>query len=137
MSTPSPVPATQRCCVPISRASDPTAAVSFFLEHDTGTEPLTKLIDKLHGYGELFDQLGRARPVLFWLHSSTRERHLRRLLTDAPLGALAVTGARDLATALDVSPAGPVWSAAGRSGPVRLVDLAVLVHDGAEVADLG
>ena len=46
--------------------------VPFFLEYDTGGEQLSILTGKLPGYRDLFATLGRAWPVLFWLHSSTR-----------------------------------------------------------------
>ncbi|WP_432968438.1 hypothetical protein [Dactylosporangium sp. CA-233914] len=41
-----------------------------------GTEPLGTLIDKLAAYAELATVTGHVWPVLFWLHSSHRERHL-------------------------------------------------------------
>src|SRR5262249_43988969 len=48
--------------------------VPLFLEYDTGGEPLDMLTAKLDGYHALFTNLGRIWPVLFWLHSTARER---------------------------------------------------------------
>jgi hypothetical protein len=98
--------------------------VAFFLEYDTGTEPLAVLTDKLSGYHALFHAVGRAWPVLFWLHSTARERHLRFRLNDLPTMAPAVTGARDDPTAITRGPAGPVCAAAGADRRLSLIDLA-------------
>ncbi|MFB6392277.1 replication-relaxation family protein [Polymorphospora lycopeni] len=106
--------------------------VPFFVEYDTGGEPLSVLVDKLAGYRDLFDTIGRMWPVLFWLHSAARERNLRRLLAEAPLLPVA-TGARDHATLAGLCPAEAVWAAPGDVGERRrLVDLAgyvVGLHD--------
>ncbi len=88
-------------------------AVPFFLEYDSGGEQLAVLTGKLTGYRDLFRTLGRAWPVLFWLHSTARERHLRRRLDELPTMALVATGARDDASARRLCPAGPVWAIAG------------------------
>ena len=108
------------------------ARVPFFVEYDTGGEPLSVLVGKLAGYGELFATIGRAWPVLFWLHSAAREANLRRLLADLPPSLLPVaTGARDHATGAGLCPAEAVWAAAGRGGARhRLADLARYVVDG-------
>ncbi|GAA3957255.1 replication-relaxation family protein [Actinoplanes auranticolor] len=110
---------------------DGTDVVPFFLEYDTGTEQLGVLITKLAGYRELFVELGRAWPVLYWLHSAARERNLRARLADLPLPAPLATGARDHAAAGKLSPAGPVWMVAG-DGEHRttLGDLAQLTSNG-------
>lgn len=101
--------------------------VEFFLEHDTGTEPLNKVIAKLGGYTELAEATGMHTPVLFWLPNPTREANLRRLLGTPPTPvATAVhtppaTTADTFTTALDgtalAGPAGPVWLPAGITGP--------------------
>jgi hypothetical protein len=58
--------------------------VPFFLEYDLGTErPLSRLVDKIHGYHDLADVTGRFWPVLFWLPSPLRERHLHQELAAA------------------------------------------------------
>ena len=62
-------------------------------EHDTGTEPLTRVVEKLDGYAELA-RAGGPHParktqqhqgfwVLFGLHSPAREANLRDRLTTA------------------------------------------------------
>ncbi|GAA3284067.1 replication-relaxation family protein [Dactylosporangium vinaceum] len=82
--------------------------VPFFLEYDTGTEPLYTLVNKLDGYTDLARALGRVWPVLFWLHSPARERNLQHLLTDQPVAVPVATGHR-AGTPL---PAGEVWAVA-------------------------
>jgi hypothetical protein len=69
--------------------------VPFFLEYDTGAErPLTRLVDKLDGYADLAKVTGRLWPVLFWLPTAARERHLQRLLAeDGPVYRLVATAA--------------------------------------------
>jgi hypothetical protein len=52
----------------------------FFLEYDTGTEPVGRLIDKLPGYADLMHAADTCSPVLFWLRTPGRADHLRRLL---------------------------------------------------------
>jgi hypothetical protein len=41
------------------------ATTSFFLEYDTGTEPVTRLVAKLHSYHQLARVSGNLWPVLF------------------------------------------------------------------------
>jgi hypothetical protein len=48
----------------------------FFLEHDTGTEPITRLITKLDAYTALHADGGPAWPVLFHLPNPRREANL-------------------------------------------------------------
>ncbi|MEV6969258.1 replication-relaxation family protein [Hamadaea sp. NPDC051192] len=96
--------------------------VAFYLEHDTGTEALTVLVDKLTGYGNLVRRGGPAWPVLFWLHSTTREANLHRRLADRKLNVPAATAARDR---LDgKNPAEAVWHLHGAAAPLlRLAEL--------------
>jgi hypothetical protein len=94
------------------RWADAGRTGQFFLEYDTGTEQLSTLVDKISGYHELFDALGRTWPVLFWLHSAVRERNLRTWLADQPAAVLAATGSRDHAEAEALSPADAVWLSA-------------------------
>jgi hypothetical protein len=82
--------------------------VPFFLEYDTGTEPLRTLVDKVDGYTDLARHLGRTWPVLFWLHSPARERNLQRILIDQPPIVPVATGHR----AGSSSPAGELWALA-------------------------
>ncbi|MFD0850845.1 replication-relaxation family protein, partial [Actinomadura adrarensis] len=96
--------------------------VGFFLEHDTGTEPLTRVADKLNGYADLARETGSTTPVLFWLPSAAREANLRRLIGTPPVP---VATAVQLPTSAPEGPAGPVWLPAGITGPrQRLATLA-------------
>ena len=53
----------------------------FFLEYDTGTEPLHRLTAKISGYAELMHTADTCSPVLFWLRTPGREEHLHTLLS--------------------------------------------------------
>jgi len=55
----------------------------FFLEYDTGTEPLNKLADKLHDYYNLATTTGITTPVLVLLVSNRRETTARNALAAA------------------------------------------------------
>jgi hypothetical protein len=107
------------------RWADGGAEVPFFLEYDTGAEQLSVLTGKVASYRELFGTIGRAWPVLFWLHSAARERNLRRMLADVPPSVPVATGARDHAATAGLSPAEAVWAVADGGGQrLRLADLA-------------
>jgi hypothetical protein len=116
--------------------------VEWFLEYDLGTETLDRLAAKLDGYQRLAASTGITTPVLFWLPTSTREAHARRVLAaavaglDQPRHVPVATTAADHHTGAD--PAGARWlpiptppgrtgsTAAGArtGGRVRLADLA-------------
>jgi hypothetical protein len=109
--------------------------VPVFVEFDTGTEPLGTLVDKLDGYHELFRRIGRVWPVLFWLHSTARERNLRAWLADTRIGVIVATGARDHVAHNGLSPAEAVWTTTSSDGRrLRLVELAHLVQGGEQGA---
>ncbi|WP_078856378.1 replication-relaxation family protein [Streptomyces sp. NBRC 109706] len=57
----------------------------FFLEHDTGTEPLHRVEAKLAGYATLATTTNTTTPLLIHTSTPTRERHLRQRL--APIAA--------------------------------------------------
>ena len=95
--------------------NDTTAG--FFLEVDTGTEPLTKLVGKLDKYAELRHRGGPSYPVLFWLHSEQREEHLHRLSPSRAGDVLVATATHA------TDPAKAVWIAVGATTRVRLTDL--------------
>ncbi len=111
----------------------PSVVADFFLEYDTGSEDLPRLITKLAGYAALAARTGIATPVLFWLPSLRREAALRaRLAGPAPHG---IPGAASAAQIPGVpvatsapgagGPAGAAWLRAGTTGPrLRLVQLA-------------
>lgn len=86
--------------------------VEFFVEHDTGSEPLSRVASKLAGYRDLAEADGIARPVLFSLAQAGREPGLRKALgaTSLPLAtAVAGTG----------NPADAIWLPVGKEAPRR------------------
>lgn len=92
--------------------------VEFFLEHDTGSEPLARVAGKLTGYHDLAEADGVARPVLFWLTQPGREPGLCKAL-----GATTVPAAT--AVAGTGNPAGAIWLPVAKGAPRRpLVALA-------------
>jgi len=101
--------------------------VAVFVEHDAGSEPVHVLIDKLPRYADLARATGRAWPVLFWLHSAARERHLHDRLahTHASVPAVPVaTATRDHAAAAGLSPAEAIWWLHAHPAPLlRMTDL--------------
>lgn len=104
----------------------------FFLEYDTGTErPVDRLLDKLDGYADLAETTGRVWPVLFWLHSTRRERHLHQhLVADGASYPLVATAARDNTATNGRSPAEAVWSLHHHDRALmRLADLAGYLAD--------
>jgi hypothetical protein len=102
----------------------------FFLEHDTGTEPLGRLVEKLDSYTGTPDRPMPHLPVLFWLHSAAREEHLHRRLAALRYPMLIVTAARDHAAQIGASPADAIWTEVGDPGPrLSFADLG-LPHEG-------
>ena len=113
----------------------PAATVDFFLEYDTGTEPLRRVVAKLAGYAALAARTGITTPVLFWLRSPSREAALHARLAGPP-----PPGIRDAASAAQIpgvpvataspgaspqGPAGAAWLPAASPGPrLRLAQLA-------------
>jgi len=73
--------------------------VPFFVEVDRGTEDLPRLVAKLDAYRRWRTITGRTWPVLFWLTSSVRERHLHERLacnaTGIPVATAVVASAAD------------------------------------------
>jgi hypothetical protein len=105
-------------------------SVPFFLEYDTGTEPLPRLVDKLDGYTRLAHRTGRIWPVLFWLHSAARQHHLHQRLTDAGVGYPTATAVRDHTAYNGRTPAEAVWWLHRHPGRLlRLAELAATVTD--------
>ncbi|GAA0477480.1 hypothetical protein Aca07nite_72280 [Actinoplanes capillaceus] len=93
------------------------AEVGFFLEADTGSEPLGRLVAKLDSYAQLGQESGVRYPVLFWLGAELREDHLQRRLRAMPGTALVAT------TTHDRDPAERVWLPGGAVDRVRLIEL--------------
>ncbi|MHB1739208.1 MAG: replication-relaxation family protein [Actinomycetes bacterium] len=86
--------------------------IEFFVEHDTGSESLSRVAGKLAGYRDLAEADGAARPVLFWLAQPGREPALRKALvaTDLPVAtAVAGTG----------NPPDAIWLPVGEETPRR------------------
>jgi hypothetical protein len=107
-----------------TRADGVSSTLDFFLEHDTGTETLARVVAKLSGYADLAEATGTTTPVLFWLPSPKREANLRRLLGTPEISV--ATAVHTPTTSVN-GPAGAVWQPAGATGPrYRLVDLAAL-----------
>jgi Replication-relaxation len=113
----------------------PPGTADFFLEYDTGSEPLTRVIAKLAGYAALAARTGITTPVLFWLPSPARESALHARLAGPP-----PPGITDAACAAQIpgvpvatatrgttsdGPARAAWLPAGSPGPrLRLAQLA-------------
>lgn len=76
--------------------------VRFYLEHDTGTETLRRLADKIAAYAELRRVTSHHGVVLFWLPSVRREHNVRaRIPQPSVPAATAVHGGH---------PADAVWA---------------------------
>ncbi len=105
---------------------DVAATVAFFLEHDTGTEPVPRLVDKVQRYSTYAHEGGPRWPVLFWLHSGAREHHLHQQLATQGLWVPVATASRDHTGPAKLSPAEAVWCLHGREG--GLLTLADLAH---------
>ena len=113
----------------------PPGVVDFFLEYDTGTEPLTRVTAKLAGYAALAARTGITTPVLFWLPSAGREAALHARLAGPPppgtpgaASAAQIPGVPVATAAPGTSPDGPAgaaWLPAASPGPrLRLAQLA-------------
>jgi Replication-relaxation len=91
---------------PDADAEAGTVTVGFWLEHDTGSEPLGRLVAKLGPYARLQQAGGPRYPILFWLPSDRRQANLHQLLhaTPPPDGVIVATGVHAHTT-----PAGPGW----------------------------
>ncbi|MDQ7903487.1 replication-relaxation family protein [Phytohabitans sp. ZYX-F-186] len=103
------------------------ALVPFFLEYDTGFEPITELGHKLVGYTTLAERGGASWPVLFWLTNAERAVHLHQLLTEIEGVRVPVaTGVREDTTS-EAGPAGRVWWLHRHAGLLTLADLATAI----------
>ncbi|WP_445189119.1 replication-relaxation family protein [Pseudonocardia sp. Cha107L01] len=93
----------------------------FFYEHDTGTEKLATLIDKIDRYSAL-STTDIAWPMLFELPNPAREHNLHRLIKArygprGPATLIATTHAGYLVE--PANPAGPIWWSPATSGHRR------------------
>lgn len=106
--------------------TDGEQRVAFFVEFDSGLEQQAVLLGKVSKYAAHVAMGGSAWPVLFWLPTAARERHLHELLAGVGLSMPVATAARDNLGA-HICPADAIWLVVGDSGgPRRLVDLADL-----------
>lgn len=97
------------------RWTDGTRSTAFFIEYDTGSEPLTRVIGKLPGYADLATAGGPGVPVLFWVPSTRRETNLHTALARTGTPVTIATASVEMTNALGCGPAGPVWlTAPGR-----------------------
>jgi len=76
---------------------------AFLFEHDTGSETLARLAEKLDRYARLFAATGQSIPVLFSFPGPGRETQARRALRhpEVPVATAALTAGQ--------SPAEPEW----------------------------
>jgi hypothetical protein len=103
----------------------PPVVTDFFLEYDTGTEPLTRVTAKLAGYAALAARTGITTPVLFHLPSPRREAALRARLAHQAARLPEVPVATTCPGDSPGGPAGAAWLPADSPGPrLRLAQLA-------------
>jgi hypothetical protein len=88
--------------------------VGFWVEHDTGTEPLGRVVAKLGPYHRLQQAGGPSYPILFRLPNRQREDNLHRLLATDPVTSRLVV-ATSVHTDDDADPAAAVWRLAARA----------------------
>ena len=103
--------------------SEGERSVEFFLEHDTGSEPLSRVAAKLDAYAELALAGGPRHPVLIWLATAAREANLQQRLAEHRPPHPVATASRELAEARGISPAGALWLVPGSPRRERLVGL--------------
>ncbi|GAB3734038.1 replication-relaxation family protein [Nocardiopsis nanhaiensis] len=104
------------------------AVLHAFVEYDTGSEPLTKVVRKMGGYASLAAESGLASVVLFAVHSDQRAEHLLAKLSAGFWAESQKVGAY-VATHQQLRARGPdraVWRAPGDPGGqrLRLLDIA-------------
>lgn len=102
------------------RWRDGEAWCEFFLEYDTGTEPLGRLAAKLPGYAELMHSADTCSPVLFWLRTPGREQHLHKSLASTDIDIPIATAVGDPTTS-DI--AGRAWQLAFAAERLSLAEL--------------
>ncbi|MDH2426469.1 replication-relaxation family protein [Sphaerisporangium sp. TRM90804] len=109
------------------RWTEDESVLDFFLEYDTGSEPLDRVVAKLADYVALAEKTTIVSPVLFWLHSERREANLRKRMADqiTATSVPVATGFRPSPGGLgDDGPAGDAWLPIGASAPrLRLAAL--------------
>ncbi|WP_203749499.1 replication-relaxation family protein [Catellatospora bangladeshensis] len=111
------------------RYREPGHDLRFWLEYDTGTEPLTTLIDKISRYRYSIDSTYPAWAMLFRLHSTRRENNLHQRILTLPFWTPVATTAGDRLDLQRQTPADRVWATPGEPGLERLADLTRLEQD--------
>ncbi|MEO3810732.1 replication-relaxation family protein [Sphaerisporangium sp. B11E5] len=103
--------------------------LDFFLEYDTGSEPLDRVVRKLDGYAILTEATQVVTPVLFWIQGERREANLRKKLTHHPAHIfvpIATGTPSPIAGPINDGPAGEKWLPTDTQGPrLRLAELAL------------
>ncbi|MFE3259478.1 replication-relaxation family protein [Nocardia sp. NPDC059229] len=100
-------------------------SVRFFLEYDTGTEQLSRLVDKLHGYRDVATA-GLNLPILFVFPGAARRDNFLRTLTGHPTSTSTLTIAATPLPDLDAAgPTVPIWQTPASTIRCRLIDLPV------------
>lgn len=99
--------------------------IGFWLEYDTGTEPLHRLVAKIDPYARLRRIGGPDYPVLFHLPNQTREANLHRQLAECEDRLLTTVATTTPATVggTEAGLAGPVWLTGADDERQRLIDL--------------
>jgi hypothetical protein len=97
----------------------PGAGCGFFLEYDTGSESLTQLAAKVHGYVRFARNHTGHHPILIHTSSPAREANLHALLTEthgiSPVPIATATGG--------TSPGEAVWLAHTATGRAEITEL--------------
>lgn len=100
---------------------DGDTSTGFHLELDRGTEPLSRLTDRLAAHRRLHAEGGPAYPILFALPNRAREQNLHRRLAERPEPSLTIATTSPESGA---DPAGPVWRLGGNGRHrLRLTEL--------------
>lgn len=113
-----------------ARWRDGEAWCEFFLEYDTGTEALHRLVAKLRGYAALATATAVSSPVLFWLPTAQREANLHAVLTASSAGVPVATANGDPRS---VGPETAIWCPAWDSTsrlPLAAIGAAAATHLG-------
>jgi hypothetical protein len=112
------------------RWTEGTRTTAFFVEYDTGTEPLSRVVAKLPGYADLATAGGPDLPVLIWVPTTRRETNLHAALADADTSVTVATASAELTDSLGYGPAGPVWLTAPGRHRRTLADLGTSLPSG-------
>ena len=98
--------------------------VDFFVEFDTGSENLPRVVAKLDGYRRLAASTGITTPILFCLPNTEREANLHERLTGRLLDRTPVATTTNAILAAVAHPGDQVWLSNAANARVGLVDLA-------------